>query len=331
MRKTRKALALFDDYYEMMSDGVRMRAYEAAIARAVEPGDVVIDLGAGLGILALLALRAGAARVYAIEQGPAIELARAVVERNGLGDRVRFVAQNSKDFELDEPADVIVSETLGSFAVDENTLDFTIDARTRLLRPGGRLVPEALRLYLAPVTAPEAARRFDSWSRVCGFDFTPARDECVSRMSVVNFEPKDLLGPAQLYAELDLHTLTEATLAAKRLLPLTRAGTLHGVAGWFEAQLCEGVRFETSPSAPPTHWRQALFPFRAPVEVIRGDVLELSLEVGPEDPRSDNTSIRYDYRCTQLARELGPKPVARNAPCPCGSGRKHKRCCGRGP
>ena len=327
MRKTRKALSQFDDYYEMMADGVRMRAYEAAIARAVAPGDVVVDLGAGLGILTLLALRAGAARVYAIEKSDAIELARAVVSANGFADRVRFLAASSTDCELDERADVIVSETLGSFAVDENTLAFTIDARERMLRPGGKMVPEILDLHLAPVRAAEAYARFDSWSRVCGFDYSAARDRCVSRMSVIDVGRGDLLGPAQRFARIDLREVDSPTLAATRLFQMAKPGTLHGVAGWFEAQLCEGVTIDTSPSAAATHWKQALFPFRAPIEVVRGDVLELSLRVGPESARSDNTALAYDYRCTQLANERGAA-APRNAACPCGSGRKYKRCCG---
>lgn len=330
MPKPRKALTLYDDYYAMMSDPARMRAYERAIAQVVQPGDVVIDLGSGLGILGFMALRAGAARVHAIEQGDAIELARKLAAVNGLSDRMHFVAANSKDCVLDEQADVIISETLGSFAVDENTLDFTIDARDRLLRPGGRLVPERLRLQVAPVTAPEESRKIEFWKRVNGFDYSPARDECVSRMGVTTLEPRQLLAPPQVYADIDLYTVDAATLAAKHLFQLTKGGAVHGFAGWFEAQLCEGATIDTSPNAPATHWGQAFFPLRDAVQVIRGDYLEVTLRVEPKSGRSDNTSITYDYRCTQLAKHQTQVQIGRNSPCPCGSGRKYKRCCGAG-
>ena len=121
MNRFGKVLTLFDDYRDMLADDVRMSAYAAAIERVVKPGDIVIDLGAGLGILSFLAVKAGAARVYAIEKGDAIELARQVAAHNGLDDRIEFVASNSNDVlasQLERPADVLLSETLGSFAVE---------------------------------------------------------------------------------------------------------------------------------------------------------------------------------------------------------------------
>jgi len=65
--------------------------------------------------------------------------------------------------------------------------------------------------------------------------------------------------------------------------------------------------------------------------VIQGDFLELTLSVSAQAEQSDNTTISYQYRCSQLARESEShkQRVGRNDPCPCGSGRKHKKCCGK--
>ena len=71
---SRKQLQLFDDHYDMLADGVRMTAYAEAIRRTVRPGDRVLDLGAGLGILGFMALKAGAAHVYAVEKSDSIDL-----------------------------------------------------------------------------------------------------------------------------------------------------------------------------------------------------------------------------------------------------------------
>jgi SAM-dependent methyltransferase len=329
----RKALTLFDDYYEMMSDRVRTGAYERAIEQLVQPGDIVVDLGAGLGILTLLALRAGAAKVYAIEKSDSIELMRKVVDANGLSERVVFLAESSRDVTLDERADVLLSETLGSFGVEENTVEFTIDARDRLLKPDGRLLPSALELFLCPVELPEEHEKVAFWADVHGFDFTAAQSEHVSRMSLAGVKERALLGAPQRYASIDLATVDDGTLEGRQVFPITRKGTIHGLAGWFRATLAPDVVIDTAPSAPPTHWRQAFFPFRDPVDVIRGDHLEVTLSVRPEGERSDNTSISYDFRCTQLANERAAAAptsakVGRNDPCPCGSGKKYKRCCG---
>lgn len=336
MASPRKTLTRFDDYHEMLSDTVRMRGYEEAIRAVVRPGDVVVDLGAGLGILSFLALRAGAEKVYAIEQGDQIELARALAIKNGLHSRVEFIKENSKSVTLPAPANVLLSETLGSFGVDENTLDFTLDARERLLEPGGRMIPEALELFLAPVELPEDHARVAFWNDVAGFDFSPAIDELMSRMSLSRVAPKALLARAQSFDRVDLRTHRQVSLKKKLLFPMERAGVLHGLAGWFDVTLSAGISIATSPDDAPTHWQQAFFPFREPISVVGGDFLEVVFAVGPKAEHSDDTRVSYQYRCSQRANEKSPAvgappppSVGRNAPCPCGSGKKFKRCCGR--
>jgi predicted RNA methylase len=298
---SRKQLQLFDDHYDMLADEVRMKAYAEAIGRTVRPGDRVLDLGAGLGILGFMALRAGAAHVYSVEKTDSIELARKIAERNGLSDRVTFFHGNSKDFVLDEPVDVLLSETLGSFGVEENTLDFTLDARRRLLKPGGRLLPEALRLWLAPVSQERAWRKVGFWQEVQGLDFSPAVDELQSRMSPADIGMQDLMARPQVFHDVDLALHEQTTLQNTLLFPVARPGTLYGIAGWFQVELCPGVQISTGPEAPPTHWRQAVFPLREPIGVVAGDFLEVTLKVGPAGPRSDDTVVELDYRCTQVS------------------------------
>ena len=297
MSRFRKQLQLFDDHHAMLADEVRMEAYERAIRQVVRPGDRVVDLGAGLGILGFLALEAGAAHVVAIEKTDSIELARRIAEHNGFADRMTFLRASSKDVELEEPADVLLSETLGSFGVEENTLDFTKDAR-RLLKPDARMIPRALRLWLVPAEHPEP--RLGFWRDVRGIDFSPALDEVVSRMSQVDLTIPSLMARPQVFQDVDLRAHDRVEVEDTLRFPVLRPGTIHGVGGWFQVSLCEGVTFSTGPEAPPTHWRQAFFPLREPVEVVPGDVFEATLWLGPSGPRSDDTVVRLRHRCTQV-------------------------------
>jgi len=295
----RKQLTVYEDYRDMLSDAVRMDAYAAAIAAVVRPGDTVLDLGAGLGILGFLALKAGASRVYAVEQSDAIELARRVARHNGLDDRVEFLAANSLDVEV-PPVDVLLSETLGSFGVEENTLPFTIDARRRLLKPGGAMIPRRLRVFLAPCEDPESWERLGFWLDVAGVDYAPAADAVLGRMSVREVAEEQLVAAPQVYADLDLATLESPDLHRRLVFPLERRGAVHGLAGWFEADLADDITIRTGPGDAPTHWRQAFFPLRDPVRVYAGDFLETTLAVRAQGPRSHDTAITYDYRCTQI-------------------------------
>jgi predicted RNA methylase len=110
-----------DAHREFLSDAVRLRAYEAAICRHVRAGDVVVDLGAGSGILGLLACRAGASRVYAIEPSGLIELARAIAVENGVADRIRWIHQAAVEVTLPERADVLVGCTPSRHAGSNRT------------------------------------------------------------------------------------------------------------------------------------------------------------------------------------------------------------------
>ncbi len=71
----------------MLHDERRTGDYLRALAAAVRPDDVVLDIGTGSGVLAVAAARAGARRVYAVEASDIAEVAARVFEVNGVQDR----------------------------------------------------------------------------------------------------------------------------------------------------------------------------------------------------------------------------------------------------
>ena len=159
----------------------KLRAYERALADVVRPGDVVVDLGAGTGLLGLMAARAGAARVYMVDRGPILGLASEIAARNGLADRVIAVRSDSADLTLPELADVIVCDQIGGFVYDAGVLEFFDDARRRLLKPGGTMIPGSFTLHMAPVSAPAVRENIDVWStRPAGFDTEPLRQSAIN-------------------------------------------------------------------------------------------------------------------------------------------------------
>lgn len=325
MDRFRKTLTLFDDYYDMMADAVRVDAYRKAIYDVVKKGDVVVDLGAGLGILSFFAIQAGAGKVYAIEKMDSINLAKEIAKRNGWDNKIVFIHASSQEVTLPERVDVLISETLGSFALEENTLEFTIDARKRFLKDEGRMIPLRLAVWLVPVENKRAYERMEFWRSLYGIDFTPARDGLTRRMGVVDLTPEDYLARPLVYANIDLIEVEKATVEASLTFPFTRGGILHGFGGWFKAWLTDGIAVETSPESPRTHWRQAFLPMKTPIRVTPEDTVAMRLVIGPKGRGGDDTLIHYDFFCTQA---VDYSNIGRNDPCPCGSGKKYKRCCG---
>jgi predicted RNA methylase len=193
-----------DEHREFLADAPRVNAFARAIAEVVEPGQVVVDLGCGTGILGLLACRAGAARVYAIDGGPMAEVAHGIAAANGCGDRVTIVRGHSLDVILPERADLVISDEMGRFGFDGGILEYFADARRRFLKANGRFLPSALSLWIAPIEREDAAAHAAFWStRPGGFEAIPAawrpgtcsRPDAASRRS--SWDPITIVSASQ--------------------------------------------------------------------------------------------------------------------------------------
>ncbi|RMG08717.1 MAG: class I SAM-dependent methyltransferase [Planctomycetota bacterium] len=280
----------------MIADRVRTDAFRRALEAVVRPGDVVLDVGSGTGILSLFASRAGAGEVHGIERAALVPVARRLVEANGVRG-VEFHACAAEEFPP-RPADVVVSEWLGQFAIGEGMFPAVATVRDRCLRPGGRIVPAAVRCFLAPFAAGGAPQgTLADWLEpVAGLDLRPLLEEELSWLWTVadRVDPSALLAPAAEVGCIDgLRDGPEVLrLEAQASFAVERAARLGGLCGWFVAELAPGVVLSTAPDAPPTHWEQHVFPTR-PWELAPGDRLELGFRswFAPEDPRTPRYAL----------------------------------------
>src|SRR2546430_4119827 len=116
----------------MITDRVRLDAYAQALKRAITPASVVLDIGAGTGVLSLLACKFGARRVYAIEPSSLAQLITAAARDNGYEHRIVLLQRRSTEVVLPERADVIVSDLRGVLPPYHSHFTDIADARTRL-------------------------------------------------------------------------------------------------------------------------------------------------------------------------------------------------------
>jgi protein arginine N-methyltransferase 1 len=271
------------DHGRMIRDRPRMQAYAAALRRAIQPGAVVVDIGTGTGVLALLACRYGARTVYAIEASDTIEVARDVARANGLADRIRFIHDRSTDVALPEAADVIVSDLRGVLPLFERHVPSIVDARRRLLGPGGSLIPARDVVWLAVVTAPELYEPYViPWTdNDHGLDLGVVRPLVTSGWQKCRVRPSQLLLEPRPWATLDFATVEHAAVAGGATWTAAEAGTAHGLLLWFDTELAPGVSLSNAPGAPEAIYGQAFFPLSDPVRLAPGDTVAVSLTAAP--------------------------------------------------
>lgn len=265
-------------YGRMIYRGSRFSAYREALRRSVKPESVVLDMGTGPGIMALLACKLGARKVYAIEPAPIIHLAQEIAVSNGLGGRIEFIEGMSTEVSLPERADVIVSDLNGTLPWYGQHFHAVADARRRFLAPGGVMIPTKETVWLGVVESPQTyADHVEAWEGGHGFDLHAARELAVSTRQVVRARFEDLLAPPQCGIVLDFMQLEEPNSTAEATLVISRPGVGHGLLVWFDCMLTDEISFCNTPGCDWTIYRQTFFPWTRPVNVQAGDVVRLKL------------------------------------------------------
>jgi len=266
-------------YGQMIADVARMEAYVDALRKMVSSDSVVMDLGCGPGVLALIACQLGARRVYAVEPENVIGLAREAAAANGFADRIEFFENLSTQITLPEPANIIVSDLRGVLPWFQQHIPSIIDARKRLLAPGGVLIPHRDILWAAVVEAPEQYEELvGPWQGdEFGLDLTAGRRLITNTWRKTRLTPEQFLTEPVNWTTVDYYELDSPDTSAEISWRASRNGTAHGVAVWFDSELTEGIGFSNHPAAPQLIYGAGLFPFPAPVQVSKGDRIKLRL------------------------------------------------------
>jgi len=257
----------------MLADEVRTSSFLRAIMEVVEPGDVVVDIGSGTGVLSLFAAMAGASRVYSIEREPVIEVAREIAERSGLSERITFIAGSSFEVEIPERADVLITETIGNVGFDEGIVACVDDAKRRFLKPDAQIVPRRVDAIASLVNVPRDFRIIEKWSKpLHTLDFSP-----LTRIVGNNPLWTDL-SPAAIVTE---PSFVFGTTFSDRSDPLEgsvrgevlKDARVHGIGLWFESDLTQTTTITNAPPNAVPSWEQGFLPLDEPLEVATGDLV----------------------------------------------------------
>ncbi|KAL0395237.1 UNVERIFIED_CONTAM: protein arginine N-methyltransferase 1.6 [Sesamum latifolium] len=160
---TPKALLAATSYLDMLNDARRNRAFRQAIDQTVTGPCHVLDIGAGTGLLSMMAARAmglsdskGSSglngMVTACESYlPMVKLMKKVLRANGMDGKIRIINKRSDELDIgvDIPsrADVLVSEILDSELLGEGLIPTLQHAHDKLLIEYPQTVPYRATIY----------------------------------------------------------------------------------------------------------------------------------------------------------------------------------------
>ncbi len=292
-------------HIRMLNDTERTGKYLAAIREMVRPGDIVVDLGTGTGVLAIAAAQAGAAHVYAVESGAMMaRIARENVAHNGLQDKVTVLQGWSTHIDLPQKADLLISEIIGNEPLGEHLIRYTTDAVGRWLKPGARLLPATLNVLAIPVEALPRLRekhcfsepQAERWRQWYSIDFkgcakAPYPPLLRYYIGVDELDAlRPLATPMQL-ATFDLKQLHDWQLAPQTMV-IQREGTLDGFLVFFELQISPHVNFSANPQTinrETFSWKYPLYMFSTSRRVSEGQAIPITYE-----PTEEGSFLRVD-------------------------------------
>ena len=318
----------------MIAHRVRVGSYRRALEKVVKPGAVVVDIGTGTGLFAIFACQLGARKVFAIESGEIIELARQIAKDNGCAERIEFIRDLSTRVELPERADVIVADIHGTLPIYNGSLATLIDARQRFLAPSGAMVPRLERIWAAAINLPRAVYaeevagwRGDRW----GVDLSAGSRFGTDSEFKASFAPGRVVTEPACVATLNYQELDSPSISAELTLKATRTARVNGYGFWFDSDLAEGVFMSTAPGHARTEYAGEVYPnvfapWLGPVRIAPGDEIKASLRFtavkdhyvwqwNTRIEAADSRQLKAEFRQSNFnSRFVSPTDLHKRAP-----------------
>ncbi|CAH8364402.1 unnamed protein product [Eruca vesicaria subsp. sativa] len=294
----------FGIHEEMLKDVVRTKTYENVIYqnKFLIKDKVVLDVGAGTGILSLFCAKAGAKHVYAVECSQMADMAKEIVKANGFSDVITVLKGKIEEIELPTPkVDVIISEWMGYFLLFENMLDSVLYARNKWLVDGGVVLPDKASLFLTAIEDSEyKEEKIEFWNNVYGFDMSCIKKKAMMEPLVDIVDPKHIVTDSRLLKTMDISKMSsgDASFTAPFKLVAQRNDYIHALVAYFDVSftMCHKLLgFSTGPKSKATHWKQTVMYLEDVLTVCEGETItgSMSVSYNKKNPRDIDIKLSY--------------------------------------
>lgn len=277
--------AVLDEHLTYLSDGVRLRQFERAIRSVIKGGEVVADVGCGFGVLGLMCLNAGAARVWGLEKTAAADIAREIIARSELAERFVIRQERSLAALLPERVDLVVCDHIGHFGLDYGILFTLPDAMGRFLKSTGRIIPRRIELWIAAIESSACRSVVNAWaSPSVPKDYHWLTEYALNTKHVLPVHETEIVSDPHLLGCVNLEDPQPDFLEFVVELTCKRPAAVNALAGWFNAELADGVWLTNSPlSSDAINRLPAVLPIAGPVQTDPADRIVAKIGFRPND------------------------------------------------
>ncbi|KAJ7973731.1 Protein arginine N-methyltransferase [Quillaja saponaria] len=294
----------FGIHEEMLKDVVRTKTYQNVIYqnKFLFKNKVVLDVGAGTGILSLFCAKAGAKHVYAVECSHMADMAKEIVESNGYSNVITVL--KGKIEEMDLPVakvDIIISEWMGYFLLFENMLNTVLYARDKWLVDDGVVLPDKASLYLTAIEdADYKEDKIEFWNNVYEFNMSCIKKQAIMEPLVDTVDQNQIVTNCQLLKTMDISKMApgDASFTAPFKLVAERDDYIHALVAYFDVSFTKchkSIGFSTGPRSRATHWKQTVLYLEDVLTICEGEAIVGSLAVAPnmKNPRDVDIALKY--------------------------------------
>lgn len=234
MSTTKQYFSGLEGIFYCLIDEQRTAAFQSAIKNTIRRGDVVVDCGAGTGILSMMACQCGAKKVYAIEADKrALNNLRETFELNGYQGMITLIEGDIRKVVLPEKVDVIISEMVATGLIEELQIP-AMNNMHRFAKPAVKVVLKLLENYVDLVS---------NKNEYFGHKFNVIRYE---DPDIRSLKAKSLTAKV-MYRKVDFSTINnDNVVELKTELTARKDGVINGLRISTRTTFHDGVTFDSS-------------------------------------------------------------------------------------